>query len=228
MEIYEQLVRQAQQHGADDPKRRELFGELTRQFQVAAQSWAFGLLGDFHQAQDATQEAFIAAYQHLDQLQDPRAFPAWLKRIVFSQCARQTRRPQPDTRPLDEGAHAAEVDDTEVRELVREAIDALPEHERVAIQLFYIRGYSQKEIAEQLDVPLTTVKKRLQYAREHLREHIPQLDAARCELHLSQLGDQGALLDEWMQLLHGQALIPSSADEFGLLVQVMGIHKAVM
>jgi len=57
-------------------------------------------------------------------------------------------------------------------EQVTRAVRSLPEHERVVTELFYIGDYSQQEIAEQLAVPLTTVKKRLQYAREHLRETI--------------------------------------------------------
>ena len=49
------------------------------------------------------------------------------------------------------------------------AVQALPEKEQVVTQMFYLNGYSQKEIARLLELPLTTVKKRLQYARRNLR-----------------------------------------------------------
>ena len=49
------------------------------------------------------------------------------------------------------------------------AVQALPEKEQVVTKLFYLNGYSQKEIARLLELPLTTVKKRLQYARQNLR-----------------------------------------------------------
>jgi hypothetical protein len=49
------------------------------------------------------------------------------------------------------------------------AIQALPEREQIVTKLFYLNGYSQKEIAKLLQIPVTTVKKRLQYARQHLR-----------------------------------------------------------
>ena len=49
------------------------------------------------------------------------------------------------------------------------AVQALPENEQIVTKLFYLNGYSQKEIARLLELPLTTVKKRLQYARRNLR-----------------------------------------------------------
>ncbi|MEO8394128.1 MAG: sigma-70 family RNA polymerase sigma factor, partial [Chloroflexota bacterium] len=64
-----------------------------------------------------------------------------------------------------------------LKEQVNRAVRALPDHEREVTELFYITGYSQQEIAEQLALPLTTVKKRLQYAREHLRETMPPMNS---------------------------------------------------
>lgn len=179
MQDYEALVRQAQQ---DEPEaREEAFEALIAQFQPRAQAWATHALGDAHAAQDAVQEAFLTAYQKLDDLRDPAAFPGWLKRIVLTQVHRETRRYAPALLPLeDETAehHDDPADYAEAREMeaqVGEAVRALPEHERVVTELFYITGYSQQEIAERLALPLTTVKKRLQYAREHLRETMPPI-----------------------------------------------------
>ncbi len=53
------------------------------------------------------------------------------------------------------------IETREMNEAVRRAVEALPEHERIVIVLFYSTGYSLKEIAEFLEVPVTTVKKRL-------------------------------------------------------------------
>jgi RNA polymerase sigma factor (sigma-70 family) len=166
------LVREAQ-------KSPEAFERLMHAFEGAAFHWAYMALGDAQLAQDAVQEAFITAYRNLDQLREPSAFPAWFKRIVFSQCNRLTRRVTPPLEGLDEEVPvggddpAREVEDRERQAQVMEAVRQLPEHERAVTELFYLVGFSQQEIAEQLALPLTTVKKRLQYARERLKETLP-------------------------------------------------------
>jgi RNA polymerase sigma factor (sigma-70 family) len=170
----ETLVREAQ-------RSAEAFERLMQAFEGAAFGWAYTVLGDAQLAQDAAQEAFIAAYRSLDQLRDPAAFPAWFRRIVLSQCSRLTRRAVLPVEGLDDEtpAPASETDPAravEARErqrLVLEAVRQLPEHERAVTELFYLVGFSQQEIAERLALPLTTVKKRLQYARERLKETIP-------------------------------------------------------
>lgn len=190
MPPYERLV-EAAQHG-DQPA----FAELVLRFQDAAREWAFQTLDDPHLAEDAAQEAFLVAYRQLDQLRDPKAFPAWLKRIVVSQCHRILRRRQMPSAPLDDEAPvpdverdpAAEVEQREMRESLHRAVQNLPEGERAVTELFYIVGYSQQEIAERLQLPLTTVKKRLQYARERLKETMSAQVVAK--LHLDDEMDQ--------------------------------------
>jgi RNA polymerase sigma factor (sigma-70 family) len=138
------------------------------------------MLGDFYLAEDAAQEAFITAWRNLDQLRQPEAFPGWLKRIVLTQCHRLTRGKRLDTIELEvigdvpamgPDPHAA-YEEKEQRSRVLTAIQALPEHERMVTTLFYIGNYSQNEIAAFLEVPLTTVKKRLFCARRKLRERM--------------------------------------------------------
>ncbi len=190
MQGYDDLVRKTQ--AAEGVAREEAFGELIAPFQSIAHGWAYNALGDAHLAQDVVQDAFFTAYQKIDQLREPAAFPAWLKRIVLTYCHRATRRKSPYLLPFEEDSTplqadpAATAEEHDLKEQVTQAVRALPEHERVVTELFYITGYSQQEIAEQLAVPLTTVKKRLQYAREHLREAMPTM-------MLYQTGAQSAL-----------------------------------
>jgi RNA polymerase sigma factor (sigma-70 family) len=178
LETYEMLVRRAQ--AASGREREEAFSALIQKFNFAAQSWAFQMLGDIHATQDAAQEAFITAYERLDDLRDPAAFPTWLRMIVRTQCNRN-RRQSRDVLPLDETEPAAEDPAQAAEEHIlhanlHTAVHALPAHERVVTELFYLSGYSQQEIAEHLRLPLTTIKKRLQYAREHLRETMPPMN----------------------------------------------------
>jgi RNA polymerase sigma factor (sigma-70 family) len=158
----------------------EAFGLLVRRFQDMAVGYAFSILHDFHLAEDAAQEAFIQAHQDLWQLRNPHAFPAWLRRLIFKQCDRQTRKGQLETVPLELAAavpsdeidpfQAVETQESYYR--VQDAIRCLADHERTVVTLFYISQYSHKEISTFLDIPVSTVKKRLHDARRHLKERM--------------------------------------------------------
>ncbi len=158
----------------------EAFSGIVRRFQDMAYGYAYSILGDFHLAQDIAQEAFIEAYCQLSKLREPEAFPGWLRRIVFKHCDRITRRKSIEMVPLDAAAGVTSdqadpgdvIEQREVQEKVLEAIRVLPEHQRMATTLFYINGYSQKDIAEFLEVPVTTVKKRLYDSRKKLKERM--------------------------------------------------------
>ena len=179
------LIDRARSARAARAEKAHAFGEVVRRFQDLAFACAYAVLGDFHLAEDAAQEAFVVAWRHLDQLRAPAAFPGWLKRIVLTQCNRLTRGKRLDTVALDavgdlpaadpDPAAAYEARERQARVLA--AIQDLPEHERMVTLLFYIGDYSQAEIAAFLDAPLTTVKKRLFSARQRLRERM--LDMVR-------------------------------------------------
>ena len=170
-----ELVAQAQSD--DENVKRAAFDELVRRFRGMAYQRAYTTLSDPHLAEDAVQDAFIIAYIRIDQLREGHGFPAWLRRIVLTQCDRLIRGKRPILEPLEAKFDLAEprpgpedmVAENELLEQIHQAIDALPEHERTVTEGFYMQGESQKELAERLQIPLTTVKKRLQYAREHLR-----------------------------------------------------------
>ncbi|MCP4360408.1 MAG: sigma-70 family RNA polymerase sigma factor [Chloroflexi bacterium] len=177
MEKTDILVINARNLNLSVNQRHLAFGELVNRFYDTSYHWAYAILGDSYQAQDATQEAFVAAFQNLTQLREPLAFAGWLRQIVVSQAYRLGRGTKISTRPIEsapempatEPGPASILEETEMKEKVIAAIQALPEKEQVVTQLFYLKGYSQKEIARLLELPLTTVKKRLQYARRNLK-----------------------------------------------------------
>jgi RNA polymerase sigma factor (sigma-70 family) len=160
--------------------RREAFGELVIRFQDMAFGCAFAVLGDVYLAQDTAQEAFVVAWQKLAQLREPAAFPGWFKRIVLTQCNRLTRCKRLQLVPLEEapaidpGPHASAERDDLLAKVMR-AINALPENERLVTTLFYVNGYTQADIGEFLEVPVTTVNKRLYSARQRLKESVVEL-----------------------------------------------------
>jgi RNA polymerase sigma factor (sigma-70 family) len=158
------------------------FAQIVERFQDMAYACAAAYLGDAHLAQDAAQEAFVTAYVDLraGKLNDPAAFPGWLKTIVRRQCSRMSRGNHAPTVRLDattlKTATAPDAERT-VNRLAAEAaamaaLQSLPESYRLVTVLFYFSGYSNEQIAEFLGVPLTTVKKRLHDARRKLQEWV--------------------------------------------------------
>lgn len=169
---------QAAQHGDLDA-----YTEVVRRFQDMAFGYAYSVLGNFQLAEDAAQEAFIEAFRNLAALRDPEAFPGWLRKIIQSQCRRFTRRKKVMTVSLDEaGELKSPIEGPDVavqREALRasilEAIASLPSAQKTTTTLFYINGYSHREVADFLDVPVSTVKKRLHDSRRLLRERMDDM-----------------------------------------------------
>ena len=156
------------------------FSGLVRRYQAMAVAYAYAVLGDFHLAEDAAQEAFVDAHRLLGDLRQAEAFPGWLKRIVFKHCDRLRRRPQAvaldkAAEPLAAGDPAQALEKAETRRQVLRAIGALPPAQRQVVSLFYIQRHAQSEIAAFLELPLTTVKKRLHDARRKLKERMLQM-----------------------------------------------------
>lgn len=172
MEPLDSLVRTAQEGDA------EVFNRIVERFQDMACASAYAMLEDVYLAQDVAQEAFLEAFLNLAKLREPAAFSSWFRRIIFKQADRLTRGKCLVSSPLEVAAdvpvdshNPPEIAETnELRERVQRAISVLPERERLVIVLFYGTGYTLKEIAAFLEIPVTTVKKRLYDARQRLKD----------------------------------------------------------
>jgi RNA polymerase sigma factor (sigma-70 family) len=166
-----ELVHKAQQGDL------EAYGELVERFQNMALSKAHSSLGDVHLAQDVAQESFIQAFHDLASLRVPEAFATWFRRIVTKHVDRVVRKKVLPTTQLDNAETATDdamppdevLKRKELKALVLAALKALPERQRTPMTLHYVDGMSQKDVAEFMQVPLTTVKKRLYTARKAMR-----------------------------------------------------------
>lgn len=168
--------------------RAQAFAALVDRYRDPLCGMAYSYLGSFEDAQDVTQEVLIYAYLHLRDLRDPGCFPAWLGRITRSRCSDRLRQRGAVPLSLDQlaersgeavpsdagGLQSASLgeDRLATRMVVREALGRLSEKTRLAVSLFYLGGYSHSEIACFLDVPLNTVRSRLQIAKRQLREEM--------------------------------------------------------
>lgn len=164
-------------------ERHEAFAEIVARFQDMAYGCAYAVLGDAYLAEDAAQEAFITAWLKLSQLREIDAFPGWLRRIVLTECNRLTRGKRLSFVPLEVGSEVAATDDdpeafaerSELRTKVMAALKALPENERMVTTLFYVNGYTHADLSAFLEVPQTTVAKRLHSARARLKERMLEM-----------------------------------------------------
>ena len=159
---------------------KDAFGKIVTRFQDMAYAVAYAMLGDPYLAEDAAQEAFIDAYLSLPNLREPAAFPGWFRRVVVKHSDRQIRGKRAQLLPLDKAFSVpaktpgpeARVEQLQLRQAVSEAIASLSQKQRLATTLYYIQGYSQKEIAEILGISVAMVKKNPYIARQRLEKRM--------------------------------------------------------
>jgi RNA polymerase sigma factor (sigma-70 family) len=196
------LVLKARDSKATLAEKREAFCELVSMFQDMAYAAGYAVLGDFSLAEDAAQEAFISAWQKLKQLRQPEAFPGWFRRIVLTECNRLTRGQRLRTISLEEGMdfHAphpdlqSAIERDELTEAAFAAIKKLSLNERMVVMLFYVNENSQSDISAFLNVPLTTVAKRLYSARTRLR--VMMMDGLKNDLTVNRPSRDGSFAEK--------------------------------
>lgn len=157
----------------------DAYEEVVRRFQDMAVAYAYAQLGNWQEAEDAAQEAFIAAWYGLLGLRDAAAFPGWFRRIVHSRANRRLRLRQPllvSLEQVGEIAMVAPPDSEGLPDDIAATIEALPEAQRSVLLLHYMNDFAQTEIAAFLEIPLGTVKSRLYHARKQIKQRMTALD----------------------------------------------------
>lgn len=142
------------------------------------QRWVSRVVLGSDDAQDIVQDTFVAAFTQLRALKQPESFRGWLRTIALTQVRRRFRKQRLLRRlgfspgePVElETMISADAPPEVVTELrqVATALRALPTDEALALVLRRVEGYRLEEIAEQLDLSLATVKRRLTTAEERL------------------------------------------------------------
>jgi RNA polymerase sigma-70 factor (ECF subfamily) len=165
---------------ADETARAAMFRHLAEQRLEAAYRLACAILGNPAEAQDATHDAFVQAWQKWSTLRDPGSIDAWFDRIVVNTCRNRLKRSGrwrvadlTDEVAAATGDPMGQVLD---REVLSAALETLSPEHQVVVALRYYRDLTTTQIAQQLGLRHGTVRSRLHYAAQRLHETLDNSD----------------------------------------------------
>lgn len=171
----------------------DAFGEIVRRWERRIFALSYGMLGREEDARDATQETFIAAFRNLRGFRGDAKVSSWLHRIAVNQCITRQRRAKvrgetalEDEQEKDAGTFATPsafspsrvVEKREITQAVRRAVNGLPVELRQVIVMKEFEELTFKEIADTLDLPLSTVKSRLYTGLKQLQMRLQKFTEA--------------------------------------------------
>ncbi len=153
---------------------RHSFDKLVDRYEGPLFSAAYRITGSVEDAMDATQNAFVNAYEKLHTFDPSYRFFSWIYRIAVNESLNLISGRKAETEldndvPAPARGPAETFDSTEARGVLNRALLELEPHYRTVIVLKHLEGFSYREIAELLEIPERTVKSRLFTARQRLR-----------------------------------------------------------
>ena len=175
------------------------FVDLVEKYQKQVHALTWRKIGDFHIAEEITQDTFLKVYQKLSTLKDANQFSGWLYVIATNQCRAWLRKKRIKTEPLEETdvekieeaysqyiaeEHAKATVETQ-REVVKKLLAKLKESERTVMTLHYFGEMTIEEISRFLGVSASAIKLRLHRARQRLKKEEPMIREALSNFKLS-------------------------------------------
>jgi len=186
--------------------RRTLAGDeiaftmLVKKYRKHVHTLAWHKIGDFHIAEDITQETFLQVYRDLATLREPDRFPGWLYVVTNHRCIAWFRKHRLHVRLVEginmavkgEAAYSQYVADEQARtateaqqKVVKQLLAKLQESERTVMTLYYFGEMTCEEISKFLGVSVNTIKSRLSRARQRLKKEEPIIREALDSFQLS-------------------------------------------
>ncbi len=175
---------------------REAMSELYKQTCQRIYRTILGLVRDDETARDLTQDTYVAAFSGLQKLEDPERFQPWLISTAVHKSKNHLRRSrpvlfteledaaQPEQAPdlSPESSPEVSLERKETARIVNKLLGDLSESQRLAVELYYYDQLTTTEIARSLEIPQSTVKTQLHYARKKLEAGLRRLQEAGVEL----------------------------------------------
>ena len=161
----------------------EAFNTLVQKYQKSVHTLVWRKVGDFHYAEEITQDTFLQAYEKLSTLKDPNQFAGWLYVIASRLCIAWMRKQKPAMQSLNDTPmkaidgltyerYVSEQRESEVTEhryeIVEKLLEKLPAGEREVMTLYYLGEMTAKEIGKFLEIPVNTINSRLHRARKRI------------------------------------------------------------
>ena len=162
------------------------FTTLVKKYQKQVHALAWRKVGDFHHAEEITQDTFLKVYHKLATLKNPHCFVGWLYRITARQCLNFQRQKQIQTQSLGDAdiiqiekmAYSQSIAEEQVktsleaqRDIVERLLSRLSKRQRTVITLYYFHEMTCQEIGCLLDVSANTIKSHLYRARQQLKQY---------------------------------------------------------
>ena len=169
------------------------FSVLVRKYQKSVHALAWRKIGDFHIAEDITQDTFLKAYQKLSTLKKPQRFASWLYVIAANHCSTWLRKKRLWTQSLEDtnsvqlekatySGYVIEENERMMvetqREVVKKLLAKLQESDRTVITLYYFGGMTYQEISKFLGVSVGAIKTRVYRVQQRLKKEEPMIREA--------------------------------------------------
>ena len=169
------------------------FSVLVRKYQKSVHALAWRKIGDFHIAEDITQDTFLKAYQKLSTLKKPQRFASWLYVIAANRCSTWLRKKRLWTQSLEDtnsvqlekatySGYVIEENERMMvetqREVVKKLLAKLQESDRTVITLYYFGGMTYQEISKFLGVSVGAIKTRVYRVQQRLKKEEPMIREA--------------------------------------------------
>lgn len=174
-----------EQRAIDAVKRGDAsaYDHLVSKYMKRVVSIAWGIVRNAHDAEDLAQEAFVKAYQTIGRFKTGQPFGPWIYRIVTNLALdvvkHRKRFRHEELRDIEPAARRDEADlparSNELSARIDEAIESLPEMQRIVARLYLVEEFSHTEIAEMTNLSEGTVRSHLSLARGKLKERLSDL-----------------------------------------------------
>jgi len=156
--------------------------KLYQLYSKAMLNVAYRICNSVEQAEDLVQEAFVSAFKNLRSYKGTASFGSWLKQIVINTSLNYLRSKKMEFDELNDNADFPEntsidYDDQEMTiDRVKECIELLPDGYRIVLSLYLLEGYDHNEIADILNISVSTSKSQYNRAKRKLKELLNELN----------------------------------------------------